>query len=166
MRFCTEELKVRTISRFIKAAFGWDRWTQVIGLRADEPSRLAKVRPDAIYPLAVAGVTKPAVLDFWRGSLFDLELAGPWQGNCDGCFLKSRAAIMRMMRDHPDRMRWWSRTEEKGAYPDMENAAMAKFRADREPYGVLAELVRRTPLLPLDETMHDLAEACDGGCGI
>lgn len=165
MRFCTEELKIRTTRRWVKAVLGWSTWTEVIGLRADEPRRLAKMRPGVVAPLAVAKITKPDVLEFWATQPFDLELAGPWEGNCDGCFLKSRAAKMRMFRDHPARMAWWPKTETAGAYPGMHNPAMARFRADCEPYGVLSDLVRRSPMLPMDETMHELGEACDG-CGV
>jgi hypothetical protein len=92
-------------------------------------------------------------------------LSGPWEGNCDGCFLKSRASVMRLHRDHPERMKWWADIEIM-ARGRADNPAMSNFRVDRESYATLAELVRRTPLLPMDETMHELAPACDGGCGV
>jgi hypothetical protein len=165
MRFCTEELKIFTIKRWVLRTLGWNKWTEVIGLRADEPKRLARCREGCVTPLAEAGITKPDVLTFWAEQPFDLRLAGPWEGNCDGCFQKSRAARMRMLRDHPTRMRWWSQTETTGAYPYMDNPRMAQF-SSRESWAELAEFVERTPRLPLDETMHDLGEACDGGCGV
>lgn len=166
-RSCTTELKIRTMKRWIVAELGWKHWTNVIGLRADEMTRVEKKRGPSrerwtnAVPLADAGVTKPDVLAFWKAQPFDLGLAGPWEGNCDGCFLKSRASIMRMCRDHPVRMRWWPAME---AIPRGTKGVNRTFRRDREPYAGLIDLVRRTPLLPLDETMHDLGEACDG-CG-
>ena len=39
-RSCTIELKLRTIRRYVRAILGWKRWTSVIGLRADEISRV------------------------------------------------------------------------------------------------------------------------------
>jgi 3'-phosphoadenosine 5'-phosphosulfate sulfotransferase (PAPS reductase)/FAD synthetase len=167
-RSCTAELKIRTMKRWIVAELGWQNWTNVIGLRADESKRVEKKRGPSrerwthAMPLADAGVTKPDVLAFWKDQPFDLRLAGPWEGNCDGCFLKSRASIMRMCRDHPARMRWWPAME---AIPRGTKGVNRTFRRDREPYAGLIDLVRRTPLLPLDETMHELGEACDDGCG-
>jgi len=167
-RSCTTELKIRTMKRWVVAELGWKHWTNVIGLRADEPIRVEKKRVrsrerwDHAMPLFDAGVRKPQILDFWRDQPFDLGLAGPWEGNCDGCFLKSRASIMRMCRDHPTRMQWWPGME---ATPRGTKGINRTFRRDREPYGALIDLVRRTPLLPFDETMHDLGEACDDGCG-
>lgn len=168
-RSCTTEAKVRTIKRFLISEFGWRHWTNVVGLRADEPRRLERVRQPSkerwttAVPLADAGVTKPDVLGFWQAQPFDLQLTGPWEGNCDGCFLKSRAAIMRMIRDHPDRMRWWAEEE---ATPRGTAGRNRRFRKDREDYAALAGLVRRTPMLPMDETMHELGQGCEWGCGI
>lgn len=161
MRSCTQELKIRTIERWVRAEMGWGVWANVIGMRADDPpGRLEKMRPGSVAPLVTAGVTKPDVLAFWKEQPFDLGLAGPWEGNCDGCYLKSRAAIMRMQRDHPVRMAWWPGMEalEIGTTP---RGRTFNDPRDREPYAELADLVRRTPMLPMDETMHELAEGCD-----
>ena len=87
---------------------------------------------------------------FWREQPFDLMLAGKWEGNCDCCFLKSRASIMRMMRDYPARGAWWIGEE---ATPRGDGRGKT-FRADREPYAELARIVAATPMLPLDEN-HD-----------
>jgi hypothetical protein len=165
-------MKIRTIKRFIIAEFGWRHWTSVIGLRADEPRRLVRAldkertkkdRWHNIAPLAEAGITKPDVLAFWAAQSFDLRLAGPWEGNCDLCFLKSRASIMRQMRDHPERAAWWAEQE---AVPRGYAGRGRTFRADRESYSALIDLVHQSPMLPMDETMHELGEACDDGCGI
>ena len=151
---------------------GWKHWTNVLGLRADGRDRVraekaiargltTKDRWDVVCPLYAAGITKLAVLDFWKKQPFDLELAGPWEGNCDGCYLKSWASIMRMIRDHPTRMGWWPTME---SVPRGTAGVNRTFRIDREDYATLVDLVRRTPMLPMDETMHDLGEACDS-CG-
>ena len=168
-RSCTTELKIRTIKRFVVAELGWKNWTSIIGLRADEPRRVERssIKPrdrwTNFMPLAVAGITKADVLAFWRAQSFDLMLAGPWEGNCDGCFLKSRASRMWMIRHHPERMAWWAAME---AVPRGTAGRGRTFRNDVEHYAKLAQIVADTPLLPIDETMHEEGAECGGGCGI
>lgn len=168
-RSCTTELKIRTVKRWTVAEAGFLHWKMVIGLRVDEPNRVAKKRKPSkdrwtnSMPLADAGIDKPTVLEFWRNQPFDLRLAGPWEGNCDGCFLKSKASIFRMLRDHPERMRWWARQE---TIPRGTCGVNRTFRVDRLPYAGLTNAVRAMPMLPMDETMHELGEACDDGCGV
>lgn len=190
-RSCTTELKIKTIKRWVVKELGWKKWVNIVGLRADEQHRLPQ--PEAvcfdgmegrdlieatktktkkprrtdrwtnIYPLAEAVVTVDDVRAFWRTQPFDLRLAGPWEGNCDGCFLKSRAATMRMMRDHPERMKWWAEMEavDRGA------AGRGRtFRKDREPYAKLAQIVEQTPMLIPDETMIEGGEGCGMYCGV
>ena len=117
-RFCTAELKVRTASRYLRSK-GWERWTTVLGIRADEPKRLSGPPPrerwTRAYPLAAAGVTRRCVEAFWKRQPFDLRLPSVKGrtplGNCDGCFLKSERSIAALTRDFPERADWWERME-------------------------------------------------------
>lgn len=167
-RSCTQELKIRTMKRWAMSR-GWTHWTNVVGLRADEPRRVARTkvpqkdRWTVATPLADADVTVDDVATFWRSQSFDLTLQGKWEGNCDGCFLKSRAATLRMFADYPKRMAWWAEME---AVPRGTKGLKRTFRKDREPYARLSELVRSMPRLPFDETMIEGGEPCDAGCGI
>ncbi len=167
-RSCTQEMKIRTIKRWCIAQ-GWTHWTNIVGLRADEMRRVErtkgprKERWTVATPLADAGVTQPDVAEFWHAQPYDLGLAGKWEGNCDGCFLKGRAAILRMAHDHPERMQWWADME---AIPRGTRGINRRFRKDREDYATLAALVRDMPRLPFDETMIEGGEPCDSGCGI
>lgn len=119
-RFCTTELKVRPAARYLRS-LGWDRWTNCIGIRADEPGRLNKPAPKDRWtnwhPLADAGVGRAQVAAFWAAQSFDLRLPNVkgncWLGNCDGCFLKSEASIASLARDFPDRAAWWEKMEAK-----------------------------------------------------
>ena len=118
-RFCTQELKVRTIKRYL-LSIGWEHWTSAIGIRADEGQRVktkrTRERWKNWYPLNSAGVVKKDIMEFWNAQPFDLALYGrngvTPKGNCDGCFLKSEATLAMMWREHPDRMEWWSRMED------------------------------------------------------
>jgi 3'-phosphoadenosine 5'-phosphosulfate sulfotransferase (PAPS reductase)/FAD synthetase len=170
MRFCTTELKIRTMKRFVLAEMGWTRWVNIIGLRADEKGRVERSRkpkPERwmnLMPLADAGLGVFDVLRFWKEQPFDLRLAGPWEGNCDGCFLKSRGAIMRMQQDHPERMAWWARAET--LLPStIRHQGCNVFRADREDYATMARDVRDQGVLPM--SWLEAALPCTaGGCGI
>lgn len=169
-RFCTIELKIRTMRRFVRDQFRWKRWSNVVGLRADEPGRVERMIArnaqnkdpfTALAPLAVAGVEEFHVLQFWREQLFDLRLAGPWEGNCDGCFLKNRAALERMWLDHPARMQWWPAME---ALPHGVGAG-GTFRADREDYATMAATVRDQGRLSFD--INETALPCHlAACGV
>lgn len=165
MRFCTEELKIRTSYRFIRDQFGWRKWTAAVGLRADESVRVERIMArngthknadTVVCPLFDAGVQQMDVWKFWRSQPFDLRLAGSWEGNCDGCFLKNRGAIMRMHKDHPERMTWWAMIEASRA-GTTRKPEMAKFRANREDYATLARLSR-------DQGAMDFEHASDLPC--
>jgi len=168
MRFCTVDLKIKTIERWA-TKLGWKKWTSVVGLRADEMRRVDKLnaRPAkgfCVAPLATAGVEQLDVFRFWRAQPFDLRLAGPWEGNCDGCFLKSRAALSRMFEDHPERMAWWSEVETNARGATI-NPKMADFRADREDYATMARVVRDQGTLPFD--INEVTLPCDmAACGV
>lgn len=120
-RFCTEMLKIRTFRDWMLAQ-GFFHWINTVGIRADEPRRVARMagnnsreRWDVELPLASAGITKADVLAFWKTQPFDLRLK-EWEGNCDLCFLKGRAKRERIMRDRPDLAAWWvERERERGS---------------------------------------------------
>jgi len=104
MRFCTQELKVLTAKRYLRS-IGWDRWTNTVGIRADEQQRLGKEDKDrwvTWHPLADAGVSRKDISNFWASQPFDLKLPNVngscWLGNCDGCFLKSESTLAHLAR--------------------------------------------------------------------
>jgi len=171
MKFCTQELKIRTIKRHVMRDLGFAHWTSIVGLRADEAGRVERIRKPGKdrwkvgVPLADAGIKLADVLAFWRAQPFDLQLAGKWEGNCDGCFLKSKAAIMRLTADHPQRMEWWAKMEADHA-GQTRDPSVAMFRKDRPSYAALAEQVAASPRLPIDETMVEGGEACGTWCGV
>jgi hypothetical protein len=96
-------------------------------------------------------------------------LAGDWEGNCDGCFLKRQGSLVRMTIDHPDNMGWWAEQERRAK---ARGYTYGQFRSpDRESYAQIAERVRREPTLPgafldPDDTGLDVFADCEGGCGV
>jgi hypothetical protein len=162
-RFCTTELKIRVMKAFMLDA-GYEHWTNVVGLRADEPGRVARQREmggrerwDVACPLYDAGIDLAAVDAFWRAQPFDLALR-PWEGNCDLCFLKGRAKRERIMRDRPDLAGWWLEQEARNG---------ATFRADAPGYAKLLDLSKRPLLfteLELDgQALDDLGDCVCAG---
>lgn len=128
-RFCTEELKVKTINRYLESC-GIEASTMV-GIRADEPRRISKLRERGLLiPLVDAGISQNNVQAFWKSQPFDLGLpfrAGVTPlGNCDLCFLKGPQQIMGLIKDNPDRALWWAKQEQ---------SISATFRSDRPSYG-------------------------------
>lgn len=132
-RFCTAEAKIATMTQFMLAQ-GYERWTNVVGLRADEPHRLlkqvfrnmqGKERWRSVCPLAVAGVIKRHVMRFWLGANqwgtdrryplpqgFDLGL-DDHDGNCDACMLKGFGVLAHIERKTPGTLDWWIAEEDE-----------------------------------------------------
>lgn len=149
-RFCTVELKITPELRYLKS-LGWSDWQSMVGIRADEPIRIAKIRanpsgghagPERIIPLADSGITKAHVGAFWRSSsAFDLDLPNnngvTMHGNCDLCFLKGAAQILSLIEEKPTRSVWWARME--GSISNAKITDGGRFRSDRPSYADLAK---------------------------
>jgi 3'-phosphoadenosine 5'-phosphosulfate sulfotransferase (PAPS reductase)/FAD synthetase len=140
-RFCTVELKVRAIHRYLKS-IGWTEWDSMLGIRADEPRRLAKIgnqdygkHEEKCAPLGKVGVTKEDVGRFWLAQPFDLALPNnngvTMHGNCDLCYLKGGAQILSLIAEKPERAVWWARMESLALASQPTGAV---FRSDRPSY--------------------------------
>lgn len=143
MRFCTIELKIRIMGWFMQT-LGHEHWTNVIGLRHDEPGRVERARKPQrdrwtnALPLDDAKVSNREVRSFWRGQDFDLDLL-PFEGNCDGCFLKARPKLMEIERTRPGTLQWWAEAEAEALGS---NPACQRFRPNQS-YAELIDAVRR-----------------------
>lgn len=118
-RFCTTELKIRVMKKWM-LDHGHDYWTNVVGIRYDEPKRWRKLdrtakkeRWEVDLPLVDNLTTVDDVRAFWAAQSFDLRLAGDWEGNCDACHLKMPWKVAQIFRDHPERADWWLRREQR-----------------------------------------------------
>jgi 3'-phosphoadenosine 5'-phosphosulfate sulfotransferase (PAPS reductase)/FAD synthetase len=114
-RVCTVYMKTR-LQRAWTQEMGFTTWDECVGLRADEPSRVAKLQvgvPRVIKrmaPLSDAGINKADVDRFWKSQDFDLAIE-PFEGNCTGCFLKDQSDLSRAMAASPVDLRWWAKQE-------------------------------------------------------
>ncbi len=162
-RYCTTELKTRTKGRYVKRHLKWEAYHNAIGMRADEPGRVAALTscdyvsdPSCkgeipVCPLAEAGVTERDVLAFWAAQPFDLALE-QFEGNCDNCFLKKVSKVKELIRRRPDSADWWAR---------MEEATGDRFRQDRPDYARLKVLApAETPSMFDDPDELSLSCAC------
>lgn len=146
-RFCTVELKIRVIHRYLKS-IGFMEWTSCIGYRSDESKRIARLgnqdygkHEEKIAPLSKIGVTKYDVAQFWRDQPFDLQLPNmngtTMHGNCDLCFLKGGNQVLALIREEPERATWWIKAESL-ALASKPSGAM--FRTDRPSYASMLEM--------------------------
>jgi len=114
-RFCTIELKIRVMKHWAMS-LGWTNWTNIIGLRHDEKTRVDKARRPQrerwvnAMPLDDAQITNRMVRAFWREQPFDLQLL-PFEGNCDACLLKARPKLWEVERTKPGTLQWWAEAE-------------------------------------------------------
>lgn len=153
-RFCTSEMKVNAIARYLNAA-GWNEWTTVMGIRSDEPRRVAKLTPERIAPMARAGVTSAIVGEFWKRQPFDLRLPNhngkTMHGNCDLCFLKGAQQIVSLIREEPSRAVWWARME---TLVKARTQEAGTFRSDRPSYASMQKFAEDQQEM-LDEPIED-----------
>lgn len=126
-RYCSDYLKTRTTHRYLKS-IGWEEWDSFLGIRADEPRRVAKFRANpnpkgkyetVVLPLAFNNISSKDVGKFWQQQPFDLELPNingkTMHGNCDLCYLKPKAQILSLIKEKPERATWWIKHEENAA---------------------------------------------------
>jgi len=156
VRFCTTELKIHVMKRFMKER-GYKEWYNVVGLRYDEPRRVSRqksanennVNPwESLMPLYDAKVTVQDVFKFWEDSNFDLNLPNhggkTLAGNCDLCFLKGMKTTTMILKERPDLADWWAEQEEKIARSARDvlgrEVSTATFRKDRPPYIELVDI--------------------------
>lgn len=144
-RFCTTELKIRPIGCYLLSLGMADTKTEaenmsMIGMRADEQRRAAKIEDKSRIPLVTAGVTKEDVGAFWREQSFDLGLPNnngvTMHGNCDLCFLKGGSQILSLITEKPERAVWWARME---ALALASKPSGAVFRSDRPSYASMLQ---------------------------
>jgi 3'-phosphoadenosine 5'-phosphosulfate sulfotransferase (PAPS reductase)/FAD synthetase len=146
-RFCTIELKIRPMANYLfsiglceKRSHGENM--AIVGIRADEQRRAAKIPPHR-RPLVAAGVTKKTVSQFWAEQPFDLGLPNingvTPHGNCDLCFLKGASLVESLIEEDPSRADWWARMErEVGA----SKKSGGVWRKDRPTYAQMQIIAR------------------------
>lgn len=158
-RWCTKELKIVPISAYllslgIVGSLAEGHRLSIVGIRADEQRRAAKIEPER-RPLVAAGATKETVSQFWAEQPFDLGLPNvngvTPHGNCDLCYLKGASLIKSLVEERPSRADWWAEMEESISGDGLGN----RFRTDRPSYRQMQIIAREQGQLDLagDETI-------------
>lgn len=127
-RYCTTTTKQRRMGKVMLHWFGHQHWTSVLGIRHDEPNRVAsnrarsgRDREDVALPLDDARVTNEHVLDWWAEQPFGLNLptvdGHTVGGNCVLCCLKAQWKLLWALRrageDAPKLAQWWIDREDE-----------------------------------------------------
>lgn len=143
-RFCTSELKIKVMSRFMRKLKGYKTWYNVIGLRHDEPRRVSSALKqnnpwENVLPMFNAKHNVKDVINFWEKQNFDLNLTNfsgkTLAGNCDLCFLKGRSTKIKLLQERPEMADWWIKQESKFG-----KDSGATFRKDGGSYIELLDL--------------------------
>lgn len=164
-RFCTVELKILAFEKYFHS-IGWMGFDNFIGIRADEPRRVVKIKNNPsdgrkgifrIMPLAKDNVSKKTVFDFWNNQSFDLGLPNmngtTMHGNCDLCFLKGGNIVQSLIAEKPERALWWAKMEGSITIPNIKNGE--KFRMDRPSYQQMLDNSKNQKMLDFyDETIE------------
>ena len=158
-RLCTIHMKIDVMNRFMRS-HGYKEWANVIGLRYDEPKRVAKQRKQndsgknkwtSLVPLYDNKVMVEDVALFWENNEFDLGLPNhsgkTLAGNCDLCFLKGTRTLIKLIKEKPELADWWIEQEQKieklnkGTEYENKKVSTATFNKSRS-YTDLVELAR------------------------
>ena len=166
-RFCTSELKIRTMACFLKQSELFDDCSKSelenaswIGLRYDEARRAAKIVDKRRIPLYTAGVTVQHISEFWDKQEFNLELptykGRTLAGNCDLCFLKPMNQVATLIAEKPERAIWWANME---ALALASKPSGATFRKDRPGYASMVQFASQQ-LSMFDQDEEGIACFC------
>lgn len=165
-RYCTSYLKIKVMRAYCMFYKGFKHWNSYVGLRYDEPHRVARIsnrnkkeRWETEAPLHAARITVQDIYKFWKENSFDLRLPNIGgktpQGNCDLCFLKGANTIKNIMKSDPKLADWWIAQEQKKLGTG--NDFAAHFRKDRGSYKQLLKQTKdQLELFDFD----DATDAC------
>lgn len=156
-RWCTVEMKILPAKRLMRS-LGYDRWVNLVGLRADEAGRVANrkgkepdPRYDLAFPLHAAGVTRADVLAWWARQPFDLRAR---ESNCDLCFMKGQALRLATLQREPHLADWWAERERE------RDATFVSPKREPGGYAMMVKVARRITLPLFSDESEGVSCAC------
>lgn len=154
-RICTAELKIKTIRRYVRSLGHRGPIDSYIGLRFDEPDRVAKKKAQnaagkeaefCYMPLYDLRITRAERDAFWKSQPFDLAISSH-ADNCDLCFLKGKMANIWKIRENPAAAQWWI-DQENYVSATAKRKRNAQFRKEYS-YSDLLDFALRQTYIPM-----------------
>lgn len=111
---CTRTLKYQPMKAWMRSiGLSEKDCDTAIGIRADERRRISddSAKRNIVYPLIDEWpVDKQDILNWWEDQTFDLEIE-EFEGNCRGCYKKSKRKHFLQMEKDPHAYDWHDRME-------------------------------------------------------
>jgi 3'-phosphoadenosine 5'-phosphosulfate sulfotransferase (PAPS reductase)/FAD synthetase len=151
---CTRELKQRPIDAYLRDNYKDYELIRVIGIRADEAHRksIHAEAENIIYPLCdEIPFNEKMVRLFWEKQSFDLGLKD-YEGNCDLCFKKSLKKRLTIIKENPEKAKWWLEMEQKYSSEEIPRFDLRTNKSIEE----LVEMAQR-PFTKAQD-LHDLSQ--------
>lgn len=155
---CTRELKQRPIDSYLRDNYKDFDIKKVIGIRADESHRKSNnaEKERVIYPLCdEIKADSKFIRSWWDNQSFDLKLKD-YQGNCDLCFKKSLKKRLTIIKENPEKAKWWLEMEQKYSSEEIPRFDLRTNKSIQE----LIEMSKRP--FTKAEDLHELSkQQCD-----
>jgi 3'-phosphoadenosine 5'-phosphosulfate sulfotransferase (PAPS reductase)/FAD synthetase len=113
MRYCTSRIKEHPAKKYaVELGYKPNDYVSALGLRFDEPLRVARMKDKYFLPLHYGKITKQDVNNYWDAMPFKLNIPN-YKGNCKFCFLKSLPKLIALAKEYPKEFYEWVLIEEK-----------------------------------------------------
>jgi len=182
-KWCNREMKIVPLTKYANHIFGKDNYSVAVGLRTDEIDRRKATdyrNNNIFYPLVDNNINYRDRNKFWKEQPIKLGIPA-YKGNCDMCFEKSNRKLMTIIKEEPDKMKWWGRMINdygdkpiygKPSYNElMEENNGQTFYRDYMKISDLVEMAKHPFTKASDEYIYesdlfDLEGDCGSGCQV
>jgi len=182
-KWCNRDMKLEPLRKYADSVFNKDNYSIAVGLRADEIDRVRKdyKTNNVFYPLMDRKIDSKARNNFWKDQPIKIDIPS-FKGNCDLCFQKSNRKLMTILKEEPDKAKWWDRMIKKyGSIPidgkpsyndlmEQNNGLQTFYRG----YNTIEDLVKMaeqpfskaTDEYIYENDLFDLEGDCGAGCQV
>jgi len=180
-KWCNRDMKKEPLKKYCDDVFGRNNYSIAVGIRIDEIDRITKdyKENNIFYPLIEHKINKKERNKFWKNQPIKIEIPD-YKGNCDMCFKKSTRKLLTIIKEEPDRVKWWDEMikkygnieiEGKSSYNDLmkKNNGLQTFYRE---YLTVEDLVKMaqypfhkaTDEYIYENDLFDLEDDCGSSC--